>query len=202
VSDSRDSDGRFEAVPHQVTREVRARQFGHAGGVLWMTGLSGAGKSTLAMQAERCLFDAGYGVYVLDGDNLRSGVNADLGFSVADRRENIRRAGEIAALFADAGLIVLAAFISPYVSDRIRARRATGACFHEVFVRASLATCEHRDPKGLYRRARAGDLADFTGVSAPYEPPSSPELEIDTDRLTIELGVERLVTYVRQHFAR
>ncbi|MGH9349529.1 MAG: adenylyl-sulfate kinase [Vicinamibacterales bacterium] len=186
-------------VDHEVSADLRARRYGHRGGVIWLTGLSGAGKSTVAMRAERRLLQKGYCVYVLDGDNLRRGMNADLGFSAEARRENIRRAGEIAALFADAGLIVIAAFISPYADDRAMARRAAGAHFHEVFVRASLAACEERDPRGLYRRARAGEIAEFTGVSAPYEPPPAPELEIDTERLSIDEAVERLVRYVEEH---
>jgi bifunctional enzyme CysN/CysC len=133
---------------------------------------------------------------VLDGDNLRRGVNSDLGFSAKDRTENIRRAGEIAALFADAGLVVLAAFISPYARDRATARRAAGAQFHEVFVRASLDACEKRDPRGLYRRARSGEIAEFTGVSAPYEAPAEPELELDTEQLSADEAVERLVAYI------
>lgn len=185
-------------IAHEVTPEVRARRYGHRGGVIWLTGLSGAGKSTIAMRAEARLFQKGYRAYVLDGDNLRRGINADLGFSADDRRENIRRAGEIAALFADAGLVVLAAFISPYANDRAAARRAAGERFHEVFIRASLAACEERDPRGLYRRARAGEISDFTGVSAPYEPPTAAELEIDTERLTIDEAVEQLVAYIER----
>ena len=167
-------------IDHGVSRAARARRNRHPGGVIWLTGLSGAGKSTLAIEAEDRLFRKGYQVYALDGDNVRHGLNATLGFSPEDRAENIRRVGEVAALFADAGFIVLTAFISPYRSDRARARtaaRRTGVQgFHEVHVRAPLAVCEARDPKGLYRRARAGEIADFTGVSAPYEPPDRPEL--------------------------
>jgi bifunctional enzyme CysN/CysC len=186
-------------VEHEVSTEARAQQNGHRGGVIWLTGLSGSGKSTIAMGAEKRLFHKGYRVYVLDGDNLRRGINSDLGFSAADRRENIRRAGEIAALFADAGVVVLAAFISPDANDRAVARRAAGAQFHEVFVRAPLAVCERRDPRGLYRRARAGEIHEFTGVSAPYEPPTAPDVEIDTERLSIDEAVEHLVIYIEQH---
>jgi bifunctional enzyme CysN/CysC len=184
---------------HEVSRESRAQAYGHLGGVIWLTGLSGSGKSTIAMGAELRLFQRGYCVYVLDGDDLRDGVNADLGFSAEDRIENIRRVGGIAALFADAGLVVLVALISPYTCSRTAARRAAGVRFHEVFVRASLSTCEQRDPRGLYRRARAGQIGEFTGVSAPYEPPASPELEIDTECLSIDRAIERLVTYVEEH---
>jgi bifunctional enzyme CysN/CysC len=187
-------------VEHEVSAEARAQRYGHRGGVIWLTGLSGAGKSTIAMGTERRLFQKGYRAYVLDGDNLRRGINSDLGFSAEDRRENIRRAGEIAALFADAGIIVLAAFISPDANDRAVARRAAGTGFHEVFVRASLAACEQRDPRGLYRRARSGEIREFTGISAPYEPPTAPEVEIDTERLSIDEAVEHLVAYVEEHF--
>jgi len=152
------------------------------GCVLWLTGLSGSGKSTIARAFERRMRQTGRPVTVLDGDVLRRGLTSDLGFSPADRDENIRRAGEVAALFADAGLIAVAAFISPYRQARSRARRAAGpGRFVEVFVDTPLAECERRDPKGLYRRARAGELADFTGIDAPYEPPESPELVLATD---------------------
>ncbi|MCH8111440.1 MAG: adenylyl-sulfate kinase [Proteobacteria bacterium] len=188
-------------VEHQISAEDRRRRYGHDGGVLWFTGLSGAGKSTLAIEAERRLFNMGYQVYVLDGDNVRQGLNANLGFSPEDRSENIRRVGEVAALFARAGFIVLSAFISPYRSDRDRARHAAGEVFHEVFVKADLSVCERRDPKGLYRRARAGEIKDFTGISAPYEHPDTPELVVDTEVLGVEDSVERVVSYVEQNFS-
>lgn len=195
----------ISTVEHAVGRAARARRNGHRGGVVWLTGLSGAGKSTLAVAAERHLFRRGYQVYVLDGDNVRGGLNANLGFSPGDRAENIRRVGEVAALFADCGLIVLTAFISPYRSDRERARAAAtrgGAhTFHEAYVRAPLEVCEARDPKGLYRRARAGEIADFTGVSAPYEPPARPELVIDTGDHSIERSLRALTDYVERSFA-
>jgi bifunctional enzyme CysN/CysC len=189
------------AVAHRVTGDARARRNRHTGGVLWLTGLPAAGKSTLAMAVEQALFQRGYQVYVLDGDNVRRGLNANLGFSPADRTENIRRVGEVAALFADAGLICITAFISPYRADRERARRAAGGNFHEVYVRADLATCERRDPKGLYRRARAGEIPDFTGVSAPYEEPEAPELVIDTTAESVDASVQRIVAYVEARFA-
>ena len=161
----------------------RERLLGQRGCVVWLTGLSGAGKSTVARAVEARLLDAGRLAYVLDGDNLRHGLNADLGFSPADRGENVRRAAEVAALLADAGVIVLAALISPYRADRTAARRAAGAHpFLEVFVDAPLAVCEERDPKGLYARARRGEIADFTGVSAPYEPPEDPDLVLASGR--------------------
>ena len=181
---------------HEMSSGLRAQRYGHTGAVFWLTGLSGAGKSTIAMGTEWELFQRGYYVYVLDGDNLRRGINADLRFSAQDRRENIRRAGELSALFADAGLVVLAAFISPSARDRAMARFVTGAAFHEVYVHASLATCEARDPKGLYQAARAGEIPEFTGVSAPYESPLHPDLEIDTEYLSIDESVEKLATYI------
>lgn len=180
----------------QVDRNARWGRNGHKGAVLWMTGLSGAGKSTIAREAEKILFLKGYNVYVLDGDNVRGGLNSNLGFSPEDRAENIRRVGEVAALFADAGIICLASFISPYASDRVRARTAAGDAFHEVYVRANLEVCEERDPKGLYKRARAGEISEFTGISAPYEAPEAPQLEINTAQLTVDEGVAALVAYV------
>jgi bifunctional enzyme CysN/CysC len=189
-----------QQVEHRVSPEDRARRNGHAGGVLWFTGLSGAGKSTLAVEVENRLFLKGYQVYVLDGDNLRFGLNADLAFSPEDRAENIRRAGEVAALFARAGFLVIAAFISPYRADRARARRAAGSAFHEVYVQADLATCEQRDPKGLYRKARRGDIPDFTGVSAPYEAPDAAELVVDTVQGDVEQCVGTILSYVGRTF--
>ncbi len=187
-------------IESKIGTSERARRNGHKGGVLWFTGLPGAGKSTLAIELERRLFSEGFQVFVLDGDNLRSGLNSDLGYSHADRSENIRRVGEVAALFAQAGLICIAAFISPYREDRLRARRASGNMFHEVYVKADLATCERRDPKGLYRRARAGEIPDFTGVSAPYEVPENPELVIDTAAADVGTCVEKLSAYVERTF--
>ena len=189
------------SVEHRVTATERAAQAGHPGGVLWFTGLSGSGKSTLAVELERRLFNAGYNVYVLDGDNLRHGLNANLGFSPEDRAENIRRVGEVAALFADTGMLVITAFISPYRDDRDRARKAAaGAAFHEVFIDAGLEECERRDPKGLYARARAGEIANFTGISAPYEPPDHCDLKVQTATQTIEESVAALIRYVQEIF--
>jgi bifunctional enzyme CysN/CysC len=188
------------AVGHGVTREARSARNGHRGGVLWFTGLSGSGKSTLALALERELFAKGYNVYVLDGDNVRGGLNANLGFSPEDRAENIRRVGEVAALFADAGFLVISSFISPYRSDRERARAAAPDAFHEVYVRASLEACEGRDPKGLYRRARKGEIADFTGISSPYEPPEAPDLVVPTDELPVEECLALLTRYVGSRF--
>jgi adenylyl-sulfate kinase len=174
--------------------------YGHRGGILWFTGLSGAGKSTLAFELAALLGGQGCRAYVLDGDKLRGGLNADLGFSPAARAENIRRVGEVAALFADAGVIAISACISPYRADRERVRAAHRAVFHEVYISAPLAVCEARDPKGLYRRARAGEIAQFTGVSAPYEPPVSPELEIRSGEWPLARCLGELSAYVEQRF--
>jgi bifunctional enzyme CysN/CysC len=191
------------AVTLKVTPAMRAARSRHRGGVLWLTGLSGSGKSTLAVAAEQRLFELGYQVYVLDGDNVRRGLNANLGFSPEDRSENIRRVGEVAALFADAGTVLLSAFISPYRDDRERARAAAAALgvpFHEIHVSADLTVCERRDPKGLYRLARAGKLAEFTGVSAPYEAPGAADLVIDTANQPVEQSVTVLIDYVERNF--
>ena len=187
-------------VAHRVTADSRHERNGHRGGVLWFTGLSGAGKSTLAMEVEQQLFNKGYHVYVLDGDNVRTGLNANLGFSPDDRAENIRRVGEAAALFSDAGLICITAFISPYRSDRERARMAANEAFHEIYIKADLETCERRDPKGLYRRARAGEIGDFTGISAPYEAPGAAELIVDTSELSVEAAVQKIIDYIGRNF--
>ncbi|MDH1632839.1 adenylyl-sulfate kinase [Pseudomonas mosselii] len=166
------------------------------GAVIWLTGLSGAGKSTLAEALAHQLDELGHACYVLDGDVLRTGLNADLGFSPEDRHENIRRTGEVAALFADAGLICIAALISPYRAGRAAARQACKTGFHEVHVKADLATCEARDPKGLYRRARAGELTGFTGIDAPYEVPERPELVVETARVPLPAATGQLLEYV------
>jgi bifunctional enzyme CysN/CysC len=184
-------------VRHQVTADERATRTGHYGAVVWFTGLPGSGKSTLAMALERRLFDLRWQVYTLDGDNVRRGLSADLGFSPDDREENIRRVGEVAALFADAGAICIVAFISPYRADRARARTAAGERrFFEVYVKSSVATCERRDPKGHYRRARAGQIKDFTGVDAPYEAPERPAIAIDTETKDIDACVNELLDFV------
>jgi bifunctional enzyme CysN/CysC len=190
----------IQRVEHAVSTDARSKRNGHVGGVLWLTGLSGSGKSTLAVALERRLFNLGYQVYVLDGDNVRHGLNADLGFSPEERAENIRRVGEVAALMSRSGLVVITAFISPYRSDRARARKATGDRYHEIYVKADLATCEARDPKGLYAKARAGEISDFTGISAPYEAPDEPELVVDTMALEVDAGVESIVDYVQGRF--
>ncbi len=186
------------ASESEIDRSARWRRNGHRGGVYWLTGLSGSGKSTIARETERQLFLKGFNVYVLDGDNVRTGLNANLGFSPEDRAENIRRVGEVASLFADSGTIVLASFISPYQSDRDRARQAAGDSFHEVFIKADLSVCETRDPKGLYKKARAGEISDFTGISAPYEAPEAPECAVDTDAETPDESAAQLVAYIEK----
>jgi adenylylsulfate kinase len=162
-----------------ISRTDRERRLGQRGGVVWFTGLSGSGKSSVARAVEASLARAGRLVYVLDGDNIRHGLCSDLGFSAVDRSENIRRISHVAALFVDVGAIVLTAFISPFRADRAQARTIVGAAdFLEVFVDTPLAVCEQRDPKGLYRQARAGQLAEFTGISSPYEAPLQPDLHL------------------------
>jgi bifunctional enzyme CysN/CysC len=182
----------------QVTPQQRGQRSGHLGCVLWLTGLSGAGKSTIAVELERELFNRGRLVYLLDGDNVRHGLCSDLAFSPEDRKENIRRVGEVASLFADAGLICITAFISPYRSDREMVRKmAPEGRFVEVFVNAPIETCESRDPKGLYAKARAGQIENFTGVSAPYEQPLEPEVELRTDQLSVEDSLAKVLRYVQ-----
>ena len=184
------------AVSYLVDPDMRAQRNGHYGGIFWFTGLSGSGKSTLAMAVEKELFDRGLNPYVLDGDNVRYGLNSDLGFSPEDRTENIRRVGEVAALQADSGLIVVTAFISPYQTDRDRARAAAPQRFHEIFIKADVETCEKRDPKGLYKKARKGEIKEFTGIDSPYESPSNPELIVDTENNDIKTCVNQIVDYI------
>lgn len=188
-------------VPHRVSEADRTHANRHRGGILWFTGLSGAGKSTLAIELERALFARRYQVYTLDGDNVRQGLSADLGFSHQDRTENIRRIGEVPALFAEAGFIVITAFISPYRADRARIRSRHPKYFNEIFIDAPLQVCEARDGKGLYRRARAGELKDFTGVSAPYEPPVAPELDLKTGEKTVDACLADLLAFVETRLA-
>lgn len=169
------------------------------GVILWFTGLSGAGKSTVAVALEKALHTARHAGYRLDGDNLRHGLNKDLGFSPEHRTENIRRVGEVAALMADAGLIVIASFISPYRTDReqVRALVEPGV-FVEVYVKVELETAEKRDPKGLYKKARTGEISEFTGISAPYEEPENPELVVNTDELSVEEAVTHIMEWLRE----
>lgn len=178
-----------------ISRQSREQWNGHRGAILWFTGLSGAGKSTLAHAVEKRLYDLGCNTYVLDGDNVRHGLCADLGFSVEDRAENIRRIGEVSKLFMEAGVIVMAAFISPVQKDRDCVRNLVDQNdFFEIFCNTPLAICESRDVKGLYKRARAGEINDFTGISATYEAPLKPELVIDTSKLSIEESVEKVMS--------
>jgi adenylylsulfate kinase len=181
-----------------ITRADRERANGHKSAVLWFTGLSASGKSTLAHAVENTLFDRGCNTYVLDGDNIRHGLNKDLGFSPQDREENIRRIGEVATLFADAGVMAITAFISPYRADRDKARAIGGDSFIEVYVKCDLDVCEARDPKGLYKKARAGQIPEFTGISAPYEEPDHPELVIDTSHETLEQSAARVIAYLEE----
>jgi len=183
--------------PTRVTATVRANQKSQKPAVIWFTGLSGAGKSTIANALEQVLVQRGHHSYLLDGDNVRHGLNRDLNFSEADRNENIRRIGEVAALFVDAGLIVVTAFISPFRADRNRIRERIGdAQFIEVYVSTPLAECEKRDPKGLYVKARAGQIREFTGIDSPYEPPLAPQLSIDSSKVSVTDAVELLLRYL------
>ncbi|MSU70138.1 MAG: adenylyl-sulfate kinase [Opitutaceae bacterium] len=189
--------GKFFWNESKVTPQLRAGRNRHVGRVLWFTGLPGSGKSTIATELERRLFQAGKSVFLLDGDNLRQGLCADLGFSTADRSENIRRAAEVAKLFADSGVICLAAFISPLRADREQTRRIMPAGrYAEIFVNAPLEVCKQRDPKGLYARAARGELPEFTGVSAPYEPPADSEINLHTDRESVETCVTRILDFL------
>lgn len=183
----------MKATP-PVSSEERLRRAGHRGAVVWITGLSGAGKTTLALAAERALFSRGCRVFVLDGDKVRNGLCADLGFSLPERSENIRRIGEVARLFHEAGQIVLVSAISPLQADRDRARALIPSpYFLEVYCRCPLAVCEERDPKGLYRKARAGLLPEFTGISSPYEAPAAPDVLVDSAESSVEQEVARLL---------
>jgi adenylylsulfate kinase len=177
-----------------VAVDERTKLLGQQPLTLWLTGLSASGKSTLAFALERALIDAGRACYVLDGDNVRHGLNRNLGFSTKDRSENIRRIAEVAKLMNDAGLIVITAFISPMIADRHMAKEIVGADqFKEIYISTPLATCEARDPKGLYAKARTGELAEFTGISAAYEPPKEPDLMIDTSIDSLEDNLNKLL---------
>ncbi len=183
---------------HSVTRDERCKLMGHKGCILWFTGLSACGKSTIANAVDRKLHDAGVHTFVLDGDNIRMGLNKNLGFSAEDRAENIRRIGEVAKLFADTGVITATAFISPYLADRDKVRALMGqGGFIEVYVNASLETCEARDPKGLYKKARAGEIKSFTGISDPYEAPVNPELVLDSNTKGIDELSNEVIAYLK-----
>ena len=180
----------------EINRPERAQLLGHGGATLWFTGLSGSGKSTIAVALEQALYQRGVLVYRLDGDNIRLGINKNLGFSAEDRAENIRRVGEVSKLFVDGGVIVLSSFISPYLVDRQIVRElheADNMPFIEVFVDCSLEAAEERDPKGLYKKARAGEIKNFTGIDDPYEAPEAPEVHLHTDHQSLEEEVEHLL---------
>jgi adenylylsulfate kinase len=186
----------------EVCRDDRYRLLRQKGATIWFTGLSGSGKSTIAVALETALFNQSKMSYRLDGDNVRLGINKNLGFSEADRTENIRRIGEIAKLFGDAGVISLSSFISPYKADRDEVRRLHAAArlpFVEVHVDCTLAIAEKRDPKGLYKKARAGEIKNFTGIDDPYEAPENPEIHLHTDQMTLEQEVEIIIDYLRAH---
>ncbi len=180
-----------------VNRQDRNRMNKHKSGVVWFTGCPSSGKSTIAHHVEKELFSRGVHCYVLDGDNVRHGINANLGFSREDRRENLRRIAELSKLFVDAGIVVLAAFVSPYCEDRDYIRQIVGnELFFEVYVKCSIETCEKRDPKGQYKKARAGLIKEYTGVSAPYEPPVNPEIVLDTEELDVESAVKKVLQFL------
>lgn len=182
-----------------ISKAERRGLNGHGSAILWFTGLSGAGKSSVANAVAAKLHEAGVRCYVLDGDNVRHGLNANLGFSADDRAENIRRIGEVAKLMVDAGLLTLTAFISPYRTDRDRVRQIMDdGEFIEIYVKAALETCEGRDPKGLYKKARAGEIKGFTGIDDPYEAPHAPELTLDSDGKDIEALAEEVIGYLRE----
>jgi adenylylsulfate kinase len=183
-----------------ITKEDRERLLGQKGVTLWFTGLPQSGKSTLAIEVEKRLFEMGHITYILDGDNIRHGLNKNLGFSPEDREENIRRIGEVANLFRQAGIINMTAFISPYRADRQNARAlAKQGEFIEIFCKCSLDVCENRDTKGLYKKARAGEIPEYTGISAPYEEPENPELTVETDQVTVEDGATKIISYLEKN---
>ncbi len=185
---------------HTVSKAERQKLMGHKSAVLWFTGLSGAGKSTVANTVDHLLHSKGIHTYVLDGDNVRMGLNKNLGFSAEDRAENIRRIGEVAKLFCHSGVFVLTAFISPYRADRDKAREILDQGeFIEVYVNASLETCEGRDPKGLYKKARAGEIKGFTGIDDPYEEPAKPEIVLDADKKSIDELAQEVVDYLQNN---
>lgn len=184
----------------EVTKAQRHERNGHKSVVIWFTGLSGSGKSTISVALEKALFEQNITSYRLDGDNIRHGLNQNLGFSPEDRKENIRRIGEVGKLMVDAGVVTMTAFISPYEEDRntVRDILEEGE-FIEVFTKCSLDECESRDPKGLYKKARSGEIKEFTGINAPYEEPSNPEIVIDTENESVEESVEKIVAYLKEN---
>ena len=190
-------------IPHQhaISKEDRECQNGHKGHVLWFTGLSGSGKSTVASSVERELHQQGIRTFILDGDNVRTGLNSDLDFSAASREENIRRIAHVSALMKDAGLVVLSAFVSPYQKDRDFVRECANDDFSEIFISTPLEVCEQRDVKGLYAKARAGEISNFTGISAPFEKPANPELNVPTHKMSIEEATAMVVDYINTKIA-
>ena len=181
----------------KITKEDRAKLLNQKGAAIWLTGLSGSGKSTIAVELEHALIENKHQAYILDGDNIRHGLNKNLGFSPEDRTENIRRIGEVAKLFTEANIITIAAFVSPYREDRKNVRKLLGhGEFVEIYVKCSLEVCETRDTKGLYKKARAGEVKDFTGISAPYEEPLNPELTIDSSKLSVEESTREILNYL------
>ena len=183
----------------KITKEDRVKLLNQKGVTIWLTGLSGSGKSTIAVELEHALIENRHQAYILDGDNIRHGLNKNLGFSPEDRTENIRRIGEVAKLFTEAGIITITAFISPYREDRDAVRRLlSDGEFIEVYVKCPLDVCEERDTKGLYKKARAGEVKDFTGISAPYEEPLNPELTIDSSKLTVEESTRAVLNYLEE----
>ncbi|NCF72535.1 MAG: adenylyl-sulfate kinase [Gammaproteobacteria bacterium] len=186
----------------EISREDRFNILSQRGATIWFTGLSGSGKSTIAVALERALYNIGKLSYRLDGDNVRLGINKNLGFSEADRKENIRRIGEVAKLFGDSGVLALSSFISPYRGDRLEVRELheqSGLEFIEVFVDCSLAEAEKRDPKGLYKKARAGEIKNFTGIDDPYEAPKNPEIHLRSDKMTLEEEVQIILDHLEQN---
>jgi adenylylsulfate kinase len=184
----------------KITKKERWMKNAHRSALIWITGLSASGKSSIATELEHRLFHAKINTFVLDGDNVRHGLCKDLCFSAGDRKENLRRVGEVAKLLVDAGVLTIAAFISPYASDRNAIRAlfdSDEADFIEIYLKCELAVCEERDPKGLYKKARAGEIPQFTGISDPYEPPESADLVIETDRLTIDQSVQKIVEHLK-----
>ena len=194
---------KLHIIPHQhaISKEDRECQNGHKGHVLWFTGLSGSGKSTVASAVERELHQQGIKTFILDGDNVRAGLNSDLDFSAASREENIRRIAHVSALMKDAGLVVLSAFVSPYQKDRDFVRECANNDFTEIFISTPLEVCEQRDVKGLYAKARAGEISNFTGISAPFEEPTNPELDVPTHKMSIEEATAMVVDYINTKIA-
>lgn len=183
----------------KISKQDRWLKNSHKSALVWITGLSASGKSSIAVEVEHKLFNRQINTFVLDGDNVRYGLNKDLGFSEADRKENLRRVGEVARLLVDAGILTIAAFISPYAEDRLAIRKLfNDGEFIEVYLKCDLAVCEARDPKGFYKKARLGEIKNYTGISAPYEPPDNPELILETDKLSIEQSGEKILSYLTE----